>query len=79
MVKHGIAGACIPKSLNFVKWDYGLIPHECQHTQTERNTQYLIDSVSICTGAILSNKNLTISRNGLLGCLGLPSFLVMSL
>lgn len=37
-----------------------------------------MDSVSIWTGAILSNKNFTISRKGLLGCLGLPSFLVIS-
>lgn len=46
------------------------------HRHTE--THNLIDSVSMCTGAILSSRNLTISRNGLLGCLGLPSFLVMS-
>lgn len=39
---------------------------------------YLMDSVSIWTGAILSSKNFTISRNGLLGCLGLPSFFVTS-
>lgn len=43
-----------------------------------KHNQYLMDSVSMCTGAILSSRNLTISRNGLLGCLGLPSFLVMS-
>lgn len=39
---------------------------------------YLIDSVSIWTGAILSSKNFTISRKGLLGCFGLPSFFVIS-
>lgn len=69
-VKRGITGVCVCVCVCAVNsLIFGLIP----------TTQYLIDSVSMCTGAILSNRNLTISRKGLLGCLGLPSFLVMSL
>lgn len=37
-----------------------------------------MDSVSMCTGAILSRRNFIISRNGLVGCLGLPNFFVIS-
>lgn len=37
-----------------------------------------MDSVSIWTGAIRSSRNFTISRKGLLGCLGLLSFFVIS-
>lgn len=36
-------------------------------------------SESMCTGAILSNRNLTISRKGFVGCLGFASFRAISL
>lgn len=40
---------------------------------------YLMASESICTGAILSKRNLTISRKGFVGCLGFASFRAISL
>lgn len=40
---------------------------------------YLMASESMCTGAILSSRNFTISRNGFEGCLGNVSFRVISL
>lgn len=44
-----------------------------------RNFSDLMASESMWTGAMRSNRNLTISRNGLVGCLGNVSFLVISL
>lgn len=40
---------------------------------------YLMASESMCTGAILSSKNLTISRKGFVGCLGYVNLRVISL
>lgn len=61
-------------------WTVRLRQEEKTQTRDGINASalYLIDSVSMWTGAILSNKNFTISRKGLLGCLGLPSFFVIS-
>lgn len=49
--------------------------HQCSHA----NFSDLMASESMWTGAIRSNRNFTISRNGLVGCLGNVNFRVISL
>lgn len=49
-----------------------------QHTATTMKV-YLIASESMCTGAILSSRNFTISRKGFVGCLGYVNLRVISL
>lgn len=51
----------------------------CDLWPTTHTKKYLMDSVSMCTGAILSRRNFIISRKGFVGCFGLPNFFVISL